>query len=235
MAVRNIYENKEKYTKYFDILIEFIQLDCNKTFFLTWIISHGFIEELDCLINFNIQNFREFSKFTEEFREEFVGKEENKKIKTENKKLNKYYIKFFSELNENYKNFYNEKNFNIPLNENKSDINHDISSDFLIPDFVNQKIKKFLNVILFDNTNKNLPNTDNSNSQEILRENVLEHIFKYYKKNRTNNSIYVHYSNKIFDLNENYIFGFYMNLFELFLEKIVENPKFFDQISIMNW
>jgi len=262
LAVRNIYLNKKKYIEMFKLLLNFIQLKSNKEFIEDWLNSIFFFKHLESLLIFNNSNNEEFSKLLEETKKNFDLNPENKKLKKESKKLNKYYLKFINFFrnklneNENFKidfcnmtNNENEKNLliNLDLNESKKqEKNNEFKGNTMnLPDFAYEKIKEFLNFCLFKKQEK-INNNPFSNQffnslysqpcKETLRLDVLENIFKNFKTYSNNeNPWYMDNSLKIFDLNDLSMMQFHMFLFDLFIERILENDGFLDEITISNW
>lgn len=286
--MRNLISNKEKYLELFGLLIKFVTLKSKKKEFEVFITSNNLMKVLENLFSFNYINQKELQNVLHNFRRDFMEKEENKNLRLEGRKLNKFYTKFFNEFifpTSTNPNFNSSKQKNI-MDINDS-LNKLIDNNYNnIPDFVFEKIKQFLKVCLFAtvdvyknngkspiftievkknngflqkktseekmnisdlNSNEDLSivhmeteinNNGNNNipdQQEILRENVLESIFKSIKSMNSNDYLYLEYTSKIQELNDIFILHLYMCIFEIFSEKIYANSKFFDQITMTNW
>lgn len=71
---------------------------------------------------------------------------------------------------------------------------------------------------------------------EAFRHEILDNIFKNFKAYSHNeNHSYMEISWKLYDLNDLNIMNFHMFLFDILIEKILDNENFLDQISINNW
>lgn len=74
------------------------------------------------------------------------------------------------------------------------------------------------------------------NTSVTFRNEVLDNIFKNFKAiSHNENYSYMEVNWKLYDLNDLNILQFYMLLFDISIEKIIDNENFYDQITINNW
>jgi len=281
-AMRNIYEKKDKYLNMFNLLIKLLKLKTHNDLIEDWLKSQAFFKNLESVLNFNFSDNSAFIKILEESRKEFISNPENKKLKFETKKLNKYYLKFLNNFRDNIcKNeiFTREKDIINNNDENQSK-NQEVKSllkgnKLNLPEFAFEKIKEFLKLCFFKTQEKfhcsdcksmskitnfygqsktciNINSSCNdskiilkacektpfnkNSSLDVFRHEVLDVIFKNFKAySQHENHSYMEINWKLYDLNDLNIMHFHMFLFDILIEKILENQNFLDQISIYNW
>ncbi len=242
LAMKNIYKNEEKYTEMFGLLNKLIQLKVHSELIEEWYKSQNFFKNLESLLSFNFSDTSVFIKLLEEARKEFVNNPENKKIKSETKKLNAYYSKFIHFFRNSFvnKEFFLEDSDLESKSGNRKPLNPEFSSfkenKLNMPEFVFEKIKEFLQICLFKNQEDVQCSDCKIKITVLLRKEVLDNIFNGFKAFLNNDSVsYIDHNNKLYDLNDLIIIQFYMVLHDILMDKILDNKDFFDQISVNNW
>jgi len=151
-AIRNFLQNKDIYISLLNLLLNLVKIQAHQDIIEDWLKSHSFFKNLECLLNFNFSDTTNFTILLEQTRREFISMPENKRIKGESKKLNKYYLKFLNYASEKVSKdkFYKLQNNDVNFDENKLKKEEKfVGNKMNIPDFAYEKTKEFIKFCLF--------------------------------------------------------------------------------------